>query len=205
MYINKDIKYKHSVINIGKMKAIFTEIFTNSSSIFITSFYRLHEIDFTDFSNGLNEHTKYCSKHINYFIISNMNLDILKTDNIVMEYLFIFYESGYISYINVPTRDVKDSSTCIDHIFGKFDRSIGVRPFVCDLDLTDHQATVVVVIVDKNHNDNINEHPNISKINFNKLLSILKNTNRNWVFSENNVNKAILKFIQTIQDAYRYF
>ena len=200
IYINKSIQHTTNEINIGKMKAIFTELKTQKENIYLTTFYRSHDIPIPDFLENLYLHLQKQIKLKNHFVIGDINIDILRESATVNEYINNYFEFGYKSYINSPTRIAADTETCIDHIFGKFSDNHEITSLVCDLDLTDHLATVLVIgdIDMKTETDSRANKKTL--LNYNKLVREFDKIKWDCIYNEKDINVALTKFLNILEN-----
>lgn len=112
--------------------------------------YRLQTHNVSEF---LNELEVICSlyQNRNFFFLGDININILNKSATTDDYYSILASVGLDSLINVPTRVDLDhhhraiSSTCIDHVFARFDNHISVKCEVQDLMITDHKLIQIDV------------------------------------------------------------
>lgn len=196
IYIKSEMMLTNSVVDIGRIKALLTEIKFGNEKIIITSLYRSHCVAIRDFISDLKSHLHQFKAEKNHFIIGDINIDILRENPKSNEYLSSLYEYGFQSYINIPTRFTDNQSSCIDHIIGKNDITSRVIPIVFDMNITDHLSTLLFI-----EHDNItieNDSLRYEKINFQKMLNEMSNETWLSVYSETNINNSVDKFITTI-------
>lgn len=201
VFIKKEIKHSNYDVNIGKIKAIYTELFTNYGKLYITSFYRSHGVMISDFIQDIHLYLKSKSHLSNHFIIGDMNIDLLKENNNVHEYLNNYLEYGYNSLINIPTRITTDTISCIDHIFAKYSLDCQITPIVSDLELTDHLATMLSIHKCSTlSTDNKISHLT-NKLNFNELVKRVENIDWNSIYNEKDVNLTFDSFVSIIEES----
>ena len=201
VYIDSNLHANSKVITIGTTN-IIKVIVDNETFVGI---YRTHKIDTEIFLQDLSMYLN--SKKIkNHYIFGDINIDILhinhkqnKYNSNVDTYLDNFHENGFISVINNITTpsNRRVGGTCIDHIFLK--ASWDSKKFTSILyqnNLTDHYSTFLKI-------ENFTEitKPNVSKgFNYNKLLNLAKNINWDEINSPNNVNFAMNKLIDKVNN-----
>ena len=198
IYIKNTIKHANYSINIGQIKAIYTEIESNSGKIYITSFYKSHSVTINDFMTELHIYLQNVSHLNDHLIMGDMNLDILRENDVINDYLNNYLEHGYRSMINIPTRITSNSATCIDHIFAKTSVNCMTTSIVCDLDLTDHLATMIILDT-MAVTDSVSDKQFKSKIKYDKLLKLIADINWNNVYNEIDLNLALNQFIKIIE------
>ena len=97
-----------------------------------------------------------------------------------------FLYSGYRPFINTLTRVTGNFSSCIDHIFGKLPETASTIAMTCDLDITDHYATMMFVNWETNsHEKKTNVH---KKLNYNKLKHLASVIDWTSIFETQNIN-----------------
>ena len=199
IYVKLGIEHSNKVISIGEIKALFTEIKTHNGQIYLTSLYRTHEIAVPNFINHLLAHIIDNNNIKNHFIIGDLNINILLESLHVNEYLNNYLQFGYKSFINVPTRVTKNTQTCIDHIFGRVTDQMDIQPYVCDLDLTDHYATVLLLETIPEMSKNKTE--TFQRLNYDKLKYYMSLTDFNSIYNTDCVDDAVTNFVNLIESA----
>ena len=197
IYVKHDIPHSNASVDIGRLKAIFTKINTNSGEIYLTSLYRPHETSKRNFILDLQKYLSDNSLLENHFFLGDINIDILNIDENSNHYYNNFNELGFRSYINIPTRVALNSATCIDHIFGKIKKNIDIIPIVLDLDLTDHRATMI--FLDLNIERIIKPAKNPSMINYAKLSLLASGLNWEGIYETSDVNISVTNIINQIE------
>lgn len=112
--------------------------------------------------------------------------------------------SGFLSYINEPTRISNSTATCIDHFFVKNNlniHAINIKPKILQTDITDHFA----IILDINHVIKkklpYENRPQVKKINFANLTETLNKTDWSHLYTIDGVNEAYDYFTDTVVSA----
>lgn len=199
VYVASGIKHKNTIKKINRMKVILTELEIGYDNLLITSLYRSHCIAISDFINDLHKYLDDLKNTRNHLVIGDMNIDLLYENAKTNTYINNFYEYGYHSYINIPTRVTNDSATCIDHIFGKLNDAITAIPLVYDNDITDHSSTLLFLELEPN-NKVTNASPSLQKkIDLKKLKSAIDKEKWDDIYVETEVNIAVDKFTGKIQ------
>jgi len=201
IYVKKDIEHINREIYIGKTKANFTVISTNMGKLNITSLYRSHGTAVSEFIRDLQKYLQSEKNMINHFIVGDINIDILKDNPNVHEYLNNYLELGFNSLINIPTRITLNTISCIDHIFSNSELGSQITPLVCDLDLTDHLSTMIIIDKCSGSNNLYNDLNYKNKLNYNKLINLVANLDWNCVYNEMDVNLALDIFVDEIKEA----
>ena len=99
--------------------------------------YHLYSIN-----NYLDEIVPILHKHSrskNFLLIGHINIDLLQNSNIIDIYKMTQSSLGLYSLINIPTRIVNDSSSCIDHAFYRFRaKNVSIVGELADFHVSDH-------------------------------------------------------------------
>lgn len=198
LYVSRNISHKNTVISIGKIKSLFTELTIGQEKIYLTSLYRSHCITIEHFIRDLYVHLNENKNRENHFILGDLNINILHENHKTNEYVNNLLEFGYQSLINIPTREVRDQISCIDHIFGKFKNTLKPQPIVYDINLTDHYATLLLIDLNTEEVKNEKREQFIETINENKLIKLISKENWTDIYNETNIDNAVKKFIDKI-------
>ncbi|KAJ8972278.1 hypothetical protein NQ314_000236 [Rhamnusium bicolor] len=81
-------------------------------------------------------------------VIGDLNFNILKEEGrgIIDEYLDTIHELGYISLINVHTREMDNQKSCLDHILLKNPEKLNkISTYVLKTKITDHHAVILTI------------------------------------------------------------
>ena len=92
------------------------------SNLIIVATYRHPNSDVNDFTNDLDTilgSEKLSVKDKSYILCGDININVLSNNKTVEKYTNIMNAYAYKSFINVPTLVKENSSSCIDHIWGK--------------------------------------------------------------------------------------
>lgn len=200
LYISKKLCHQNSVINIGRIKALFTEIVVNTKHISITSLYRSHCIPIDTFTVDLYEHLSHHKNLTNHIILGDINIDILADNIPVNTYINNYYELGYESCINVPTRVDNTRASCIDHVFVKMNNdNFKLKSAVYEASITDHYATILNIGFEQTEMNHKTQYKRQVKINYEKVRELLKTETWNDIYNETDVDIAFEKFIKKIE------
>jgi len=134
----------------------------------------------------------------------DININILETNSrIVNEYLAIAGRNGFTSYINGPTRVTEITSTCIDHYFvSACQNQSKCYGFILQNTITDHYTTLLrIVYTTKNTKNECASRLGVkTKINYDKLFTILGAKSWNTVLDCNDADTATTNFINTLNN-----
>jgi hypothetical protein len=148
VYIRKEnLSATCTEINVGGVKCLNLKCVKDKRKYDILAVYRNHSCDFELFINGLYDHYSRTKNDTTYVLVGDMNCDILDVgeDMIKNKYLDVLYEAGFVSCVNVPTRQTGRSSTCIDHIFVRHPDISNLFPAVLTTSITDHYITAIKI------------------------------------------------------------
>lgn len=188
------------------MRAPFTaNIVGNNKEIGLIAIYRLPSKNIQEFLTDLENFSNAMKQADIELFIGDINIDILqKYNHDTNSYLNILNSSGFISYINKPTRITKHSKTAIDHIFIKSQTDSSkyaeLEPIVFQTNITDHFALYVYISL-SNHRYQHN-HPittnKIKDIDYKKLDSTIRKEKWEDILSCNNAQIAYQRFIDKL-------
>lgn len=168
MYIKDIYNHDSTIQSINNIRSIVTKLTYLGKRITVTAIYRPPSTCPHVFNNDIRTHLKNDKESADYkFIIGDINIDILSCTDCSNEYLNILSEAGYKSLINTYTRVVKQSKSCIDHIFVKTKEELdNFAPIVYEKDITDHYTTINII-----RNTGKSAEPNLCKRKFVKRLN----------------------------------
>ncbi|KAI5640893.1 hypothetical protein NE865_06769 [Phthorimaea operculella] len=146
------------------------------------------------FLKSLESFIHTCHDKSKIVLVGDINIDITKYNPKSDEYLCLAAELGLKPVISLITRPITKS--CLDHIFvGSTTNAIGI---VCATGITDHNIVISGIVT-----NTIKSKPRktITKIDYESLISDLKNTDWSEVLNATDVSSAAKKFTNTIVDA----
>ena len=200
----RNIRYKEGIshtneeISVGKIKARLIEIKRKTDDIFITFLYRSHSIAIPNFIKDLNLHIESCQNLKNHIIVGDINIDILKLNENSNDYVKNYLNLGFRPFINIPTRVTANSSSCIDHIFGKLPGNASISLMTCDLDVTDHYATMILADTDIDM-QKIKTNK-LKKLNYIKLKELASTIDCTSIYEVQDIDEIVQIFITKIQN-----
>lgn len=155
--LKSSIKSKNLFVKIYSNTIIQLELEIDNKTYFISALYRnpvYTSQSLENFLGGLDNYLSSININFDYSLfLGDINIDILKNDNVANDYLNIFSSHGYISAINKPTRVFGNSMSCIDHIFIKqkikYASNDKLVPIILQSHLTDHFTTILQIISPK--------------------------------------------------------
>lgn len=175
-------------IKIGKEKAILA-IYRSPSSRNIDPFLK-----------SVDEELCLLKETKNIFIIGDVNINILENGHPKrIQYLQMLASHGLESLINVPTRKVDNTESCIDHIMSKT-KDI-TQTVVFNSTITDHYTTMLSIKINKSNK--MKKRPittEKTEINWNIIKHNLQCTDWKKLHSMNNTNEAWNYFIELLQN-----
>jgi hypothetical protein len=190
----------------------------------IISIYRLHEHSVNYFCDEISDYffrrENSKSKLSNFFIIGDINIDILVKNTENDNYKFVMSYLGFESLINCPTRIAQCSAggteqitkTCIDHIFARIPdkNKISVKCEVVDAGITDHCMCVAVLelkgqtIADDAASLPVTGDASRFRIDYALLREKLLNVDWSAVYSSNDASQAYDIFVNILQDLIHF-
>ena len=121
IYIRNDLNIKSIEVDVMEhCNSVFVGIIIeNDIRLGITSVYRSPDRDVICFLETLRNHLKWASTYKFHVFVGDININIKKLSDTSQEYLDIFANFGFSSFINEFTRVSCETQSCIDHIFVK--------------------------------------------------------------------------------------
>lgn len=109
-----NITIKCSNLNSADLISVKCEI-----SGFIYCFVCAYRLNFCSVNAFLEEFSGFLEnqKHKNLIVVGDLNIDLLTASSESDSYLSLMPSFGLVSLLNVPTRVVQDSSTCLGAYF----------------------------------------------------------------------------------------
>lgn len=200
MYLNKIYKYTHKSVKLGDVWSLVVEICFDNFTVDVLAAYRPPSTNVSEFICGLDAFLCGGSSGDYKMLVGDINIDILKNNDVSCEYLEMLSEKGYTSLISSPTRP--QSSSCLDHIFFKstMGKSISeMIPAVVESNLTDHYFTVVSLPGIKVKDDCCAKNNVAQVVNYSVLVDELEKANFNDLYTEQDPNKSFEFFIKTVK------
>ena len=169
---------------------LFLEIArTRDSNIIIGNMYRSPSSNPELFLDVLQQKLELLKRHKNKIVVlaSDSNIDLLKYDQYGPTNTLVnsLAEHGFVPVISRPTRITSHSATLIDHIFVN---NIGAvtKTGIATIDLSDHLAPFVNILIDKEKCNIYEETRNWRQINDENLESFKKEIlETDWSFVTN--------------------
>lgn len=166
----------------------------------ILGIYRWHGVQIENFLDSLNELLEGYQA-ANCFIIGDINIDISRIGDIkTLKYLEMLFSNGYECLIDMDTRLLNDSSSCLDHIF--FRSALNKRAVssaVIESQITDHRAVAVSLSKSSCENFRLSSTEK-SIIDYDKLNSLLMHHDWSSVYFSNDVNFKFNTFIGVLNN-----
>ena len=212
IYVNKafcalnDLKVIESLsdnTNFRNGEFLFIEISRKKGkNIIIGNMYRSPDSKLKpdDFIDKLENRLDILKRHSNKLIVltSDSNIDLLKYDNYVPTNRLVdtLTEHGFFPVISRPTRVTEHSATLIDHIFVN-NISAVTKSGIITIDLSDHLAPFVNILIDRNKLDRFEDSQTWRHINDENLDNFKKEiTETDW---------DIIRTIDSANDKYTVF
>lgn len=155
MYVKSSLEVNITNIALNKTVLIEAQITANENKkITISAIYRSKEIKKESFIADLKNYLSTKKNLQNHYIVGDININILDTDEQAEEYINNYNEAGYLSIINSITRPNTSGGTCIDHIFAKEDTETKAIPYVYQNNISDHYSLFFQLKTKLNNNIN---------------------------------------------------
>lgn len=185
--------------NIEGASAISTKFKIDSQEFSLISMYRSHVTTVTEFVRELKTKLQTSSTGITIFT-GDINLNIFEAnENVgIAEYYDFLNELGFVSWINVPTRE----NSCLDHIMVKapgdyFKRS---KSAIVNVSLTDHFPVAFAIETSMVSSNTTKLNHTIKKTDSAQLCELMKQVDWSPVFTQGDVNQAFNLFLCILQN-----
>lgn len=197
-YIASDITVNNLNVNFVTADTLLLKITFKEFFINIFCIYRLHSYTENDFILELSNKLNNISNST--IMIGDINLNILESTPIALNYLSLLNSNGFIQLVNSPTRIGINSQTCIDHIFVRHRNTSIFKSAVFDVDFTDHcmlglKIEIPILQEQDNSARDKNKNYNINKLDFNKIMLNLTDTDWSICLASGNVNDNFNYFL----------
>lgn len=203
IYIKDNIssETKHTMLTEVTMSKTSIKIFNTTLEIYST--YRPPSTSTETFITDLQKYIEKTSEADIKIIIGDINIDILKQETTSNEYTNSLANLGYTSFINKPTRETTNTSTCIDHCFVKMKTykktNTKINAYILQSTLTDHYSQIISLEFQRNESKKVIAKTN--RINFNILDEKMEKTNWNEICQINNPKLATTELYKKINNA----
>lgn len=171
----------------------------DSEECTIIGMYRSHAASVAEFVIDFKNKFRSSNEGITIFT-GDINLNILETEatHEIAEYYDFLHELGFLSWINVPTRQ----NSCLDHIMVKAPRDMfrHSKSAILNVHLTDHLPVAFAIdspsaTIGADNPDHV-----IRKIDYNKLHEVMILVDWTPVYMQNDVNQAFDIFLNIVQN-----
>ena len=173
VYIRDSYDKSVEIIKLGELNVIRVELNDSyNNKYIITAISRLHCMKISSFITKLKNYLEKNKNYTKHIILGDINIDLLKFNEGIVEYISLMSDYEFLSGVNTVTRPEK--GTCIDHIFCKGLDSY--QNYNIHSMISDHYITALLINNVK-FNNKINSI--LLKTDFNKLKRLAKNTKWN--------------------------
>lgn len=194
-YIKNDIKVEKINVNFASAESLFLSCYKNGITVMLLGIYRSHAFPVPVFTNELRKFLQGIKNERNVVLSGDVNIDILKTDDMVRDYIDLLSVNGFESYIQDVTRPSNNDNggSCLDHLFVRNNLKTQINSAIIKCDLPDHYGTALVI---GSNTEITNENQNVKKIqiDFQKLKENLNLLDWGAVHNENCITKAYSNF-----------
>lgn len=204
IYIKNDLNYNYEIQKINNTAVINLNIKILNYKINVIAIYKSPAINSKEFTSDLHQYLKTLKNKSDYkVILGDLNIDIMKDNEISSEYLNTMCEYQYKSVINRYTRIVDDSKSCIDHIFLKTKKTLAdenILPFVIETQCVSEHFPVIlqIVLTDVKKCNRFDNKKFIKYINYKSLKDELISYDWNNVITGEDLDTETKKFIDTL-------
>jgi len=164
----------------------------------LLAIYRFHRYSKDDFLDGFQQCISNISSNT-LICVGDFNIDVHSSNMITDKYIEIASSHGLENLINVATRVVGASSSCIDHILYRSSRCFDERSVVLNSQITDHRAVGLFIPVADISNSKfvLNSRAKLNYSLMNQMLQIEK-----WesVYTSSTVDKAFESFLYILNN-----
>lgn len=202
IYLREELTgYQVETIGMRSADTLWLRVKLNIDKPFcisVLAVYRLQEFSIDSF---IEEFDSLLNKIDNLTLIvsGDLNIDLLKKNSQVDNYLIKTSSHGLFPLIEQPTRVTTETSTCIDHIL--FRRNINDRitydSGVINSDIGDHRMTYINLKHLMNPTNHVKE--TVSKVDINTFKEKVSNTNWSGVYSVKDPSEGFFILINTLQ------
>lgn len=201
IYIKNNLNYTYQIDKINNVSVINLNIQLVDYKINIIAVYKSPSINSREFIIDLYQYLKSAKTTADYkFILGDLNIDIMKKNEISSEFLNTLCEYGYKSTINKYTRVDGDSKTCIDHIFINSkhpDVDEKILPLIIESGITDHFPVILQLVLGEIKTQT-NKNNFIKFINYKTLKRELTSYDWNNVITGEDLDAETNKFINKL-------
>lgn len=201
IYIRKDINHNVSIVKYGRSTILNCSIrLADECKILVSGMYRCHDIAETDFIDSIRllmsktDRKKF--KH--HFIVGDYNMNLLKPNRILDEFLDTAISYGYVPLFKTVTRPNEYGGTCIDNIFVR--TTLDITPLKYSQILPDHYP----ILCSFNIENQIKKEKFYTKLKYHKLLHLCNKNNwdkYNTIADPDAAIDALVDDVKTLVDA----
>lgn len=119
VYIKENIAFTTISLNVKSFETIQIDLNVNNQIITLLPIYRPPALNINEFLAEIDTTINSIKKKRELIIIGDMNIDILKLNNVTIKYIDMILSYGLQCVIKEVTREDinKNTRTCIDHMF----------------------------------------------------------------------------------------
>lgn len=178
VYIRKDTQFEEKTIEMESTEAMqITITTTNNKKTTVIPIYRPPNKNIRTFLIELEKLISAIDRQYNIIFLGDINIDLMKQTITTTNYMNILLSYGLHNMINKITREDNKSSTCIDHIFCRWDKNLlHAHAAVIKIDLSDHFA-ILGCVNENEFNSNKKRNTETAKTSLNnyKVSNDIKN------------------------------
>ena len=199
VYMKGDLNFTYRKVYLGETCALEIHVNFCNKNINILGIYRSPPINLDQFLTELLKYfqTDYTRNTDIGLIAGDINIDILKRNDITERYLNIMAEYGYESFINGVTRVAGRS--CNDHFFVNCKHTdIEIDSCIYQVNITDHYPICLKFEL-KDKNDFVPHNNTVIYTDYKKLKNEIKEINWDEFYRYKSINRAAEFLISKIE------
>jgi len=214
VYINKKLLATATQITLGDVYGLGLSFTFTDKHFHILAVYRTFDSNPDFFVTEIEKYFDNISKSKMCIFLGDLNLDLLKRDNITDKYLDCLIGGGFVQCIDKPTRVTGVSKSCLDHIFTKYNDFSEVKSAVIQTAITDHYSTGLTITTTALPPDTVHTTalpPPHTYLDYALLTHLLAHSNwapvttcnNNVNFCANNFSKIVVNCVESSKKIFK--
>jgi len=145
VHYSKRLNASTSQISLGDVYGVKLNFNYLNKNFTIVAMYRTFDSDLEQFLDDLETFCSNLSKNEICLFVGDLNICLFSHDPLTDRYLNIMTEAGLVQCIDKPTRVTDETSSCLDHIFLRYNDMSNVQSAVFQTAVTDHYSTALTI------------------------------------------------------------
>lgn len=204
VYIKDNIAFTTISLNVKSFEVIQIDLNFDNQIVSLLSIYRPPSSNIKEFLNEIDKTINTINKKQELIIVGDMNIDILKQNNITIKYIDMILSYGLQCVIKEVTREDinKNTRTCIDHLFVRnFKQTTHLHAAVIKTTISDHYS--IFCCLESENQSTENNLVQGAKLNNFKVNQQIQQTNWNDIIQQNlNTNDLCNKINKIFCEIY---